>query len=278
MARDLSSYDVFVLASAENNPLFADVYAIRFAPFAVDRITADKRVSSLGADEKHVMVAAADQDVDRLAQVTGTGELLPVPGLGRPFAYSPTVVGGVMYYEDFIETRDGTNLNRYLTWDLQQQRKTVLFRSEENIGSPRPTADGGLILGKPSEDGQDQVVLRNKSGQLTRLPLGGDATVIVHGERLIAATMVDAGDEAGTKPEAILLLDPKTGKKQRIEGLQVICWNPQGTRLLARRTASPTESRLVLLDPAKPNAPIEIATVPGLMIYSGTWVRGSAAS
>ncbi len=67
---------------------------------------------------------------------------------------------------------------------------------------------------------------------------------------------------------------PKTGKTTRTPGLQLICWSPDGTRLLARRTTSPTDSQLVLLDPAKPSAAVDVADVPGLTIYSGAWVRG----
>jgi hypothetical protein len=44
--------------------------------------------------------------------------------------------------------------------------------------------------------------------------------------------------------------------------------------LLAPRIGTPTDSELVLLDPAHPEAPIELATIPGLSIFSGSWVRG----
>ncbi|MGQ0623644.1 MAG: hypothetical protein ACT4PP_03170 [Sporichthyaceae bacterium] len=86
--RELDSYDAFVLASDENNPLFADVYGLRFEPLVAERVTTMKRISSMGADVDHVVVSAADRDVDRLAVVNGDGTLAPVPGLGRPYAFT----------------------------------------------------------------------------------------------------------------------------------------------------------------------------------------------
>ncbi len=141
-------------ASAENDPLFADVYGIRFAPFAIERITTDKRVSSLGADEKHVMVAAADQDVDRLAQVTGAGALNPVPGLGRPFAYTPTLRDGVMYFDD-AQGQKSKGEYRYFSWNLRTQKKTLLFQSVKNLGSAQPFGDGRFLVS--SDDNADWI-------------------------------------------------------------------------------------------------------------------------
>jgi hypothetical protein len=37
-------------------------------------------------------------------------------------------------------------------------------------------------------------------------------------------------------------------------------------------------SPLVLLDPNRPEDLVELGTVPGLAIYSGTWVRGAIPS
>lgn len=277
VVRDLGSYDAFVLASAENNPLFADVYGIRFEPFAVERITTDRRVSSLGADEENVVVAAADQDVDRLAVVTGSGELQRVPGLGRPFAYNPTVVDGTMYYEDFAETPTG-DVNRYYAWDLDERKKALLFKYTEGLAGIKPASRGQFAFGKASTGDSDVIVVRSKAGKLSRFTFDGDSSGLSVGRQWISSTLVGTDSRFGDKPEALLLLDPDTGTIKRVPGLQAICWTPDGTRLLARRTAALTDSQLVLVDPAKPDAAVALETVPGLVIYSGSWVRGAVPS
>ncbi|MGQ0466133.1 MAG: hypothetical protein ACT4QG_12510 [Sporichthyaceae bacterium] len=50
-------------------------------------------------------------------------------------------------------------------------------------------------------------------------------------------TLVGPGDTFGDRAEALLLLNLETGRKRRLPGLQVVDWNPEGTRLLARRIA-----------------------------------------
>lgn len=272
IVRDLASYDAFVLASAQNNPMFADVYAIRFTPFSIDRITTDKRASSIGADEKYVVVAAADEQIDKLAIVTSSGALKPIPGLGRPSAYTPTLRNGVMYYDD-AQGDEARGENRFFTWDLSTRTKKLLFRTNEELGGAAPAGGGRLLLGKANEDRNDEVILRSRSGKLTRFPVGTGVGHTQIGRGLIAVTLIGPDE----KHEALLLLDPKTGKSRRLPGLELLCWNPSGTRLLARRTGDTTESRLVLLDPARPDAPTEVTTVPGLSIFGGVWVRGDLA-
>lgn len=275
VARDLMSYDAFVLGSAVDDPANADVYAIRFDPFAIDRITVDKRISYLGADETHLVVAAADENIDQLARVTGNGALEPIPGLGRPFAYSPRVFDGVLYYED-AQGDEKEGENRSFAWDLEKRTKKLLIQSTEEFGGTTPIGGGRFVYGKPSMDGQDAIVIRSKTGKLTTFQAGGDVSDGAVGRDLIALTLVGANDRFGDKPEALVLLDLDTGEKKRVPGLQVIAWNPAGTRLLARRTDAATDSKLVLLDPAKPDAAVDLQTVPGLAIYGGVWVRGDA--
>ncbi|MGQ0463827.1 MAG: hypothetical protein ACT4QG_00760 [Sporichthyaceae bacterium] len=280
-ARDLASYDAYVVASAENNHLFGDVYAIRFQPFAIDRITTGKRISSLGADGRDVLVAAGDANIDRLAVVGGTGDLLPVPGLDRPHAFQPTVVNGVMYYTDTDEV-DRKDENRYFAYDLRKQTKTLLFRTEKTEFGLTPTHNGRLLTTTSSEDGPIKVVIRGKAGKKLRsFELGPDAGGGEFGRDWFAYTLVGADERGEDKVVGSALLDFDTGKIKRLPGVQPVAWSPDGTRLLAKRIGSapegsPTDTALVLLDPAKPDTPVDVHIVPGLAIYFGTWVRGDA--
>ncbi|MGQ0624575.1 MAG: hypothetical protein ACT4PP_08000 [Sporichthyaceae bacterium] len=276
LARDLPTYDAYVLASAENNPLFADVYAIRFQPFAIDRITTNKRISSVSADKDQVLVAAADQNVDRLAVVSGSGELLPVPGLGRPHAFEPLVVDGVMYYQDIDEAKRKDD-NRFFSYDLSRQTKKLLFRSAEDYYGLAPLSGGRLIYTTADEKDASEVVVRNKAGRERSISLGADGgNVGALGRDWFAHAVAEVDELGESRIIGLRLLDPDTGRTKMIPGLQAVTWSPDGTRLLARRINFPTDSALVLLDPARPNAVVDVATVPGLAIYAGSWVRGAA--
>ncbi|MGQ0465709.1 MAG: hypothetical protein ACT4QG_10365 [Sporichthyaceae bacterium] len=277
VARDLASYDAFVLASAENNPLFADVYGLRFDPLVVERITVNKRVSSLAADDERVLVAAADQDVDRPAQVTDTGELIPIPGLGRPFAYSPYVLDGVMFYND-AQGEGKKGKFRYWAWDLGKRQKSLLFQSGDSLGGAHPLGAGRFMVRVAPDSQGDRLAVRSRSGKLTEFGLGGNVSDVLPGRDHFAATLVGEGDRFGDTPESLVLVDAKSGERQRVPGLQVVAGNPDGTRLLARRIAAAGQSQLVLLDPANPAALSEIGTVADLTVYTGTWVRGGLAA
>ncbi len=260
-----------MLASEKNDPAVADVYAIRFDPFTIDRITTDKAISSLSADDRRVIVAAADEKVDKLALLTGAGELGPIPGLGRPPAYSPTLRDGLLYFDD-AQGSGAKGKYQYFSWNLDKQSKSLLFASKKDLGAPKPMADGRLLITKAEKAGQDQLVIREKSGKETALPLTGDIAAVRPGTKFVAVTLVASNAKDGGTGQVLLLFNPENGEKQVIPNLQIIAWSPDGTQFLARRTETPNDSRLVILDPTK--APVELGTVPNLSIYGGAWVRG----
>lgn len=276
VVRDLASYDAFVIASAENNPLFADVYGLRFNPVVAERITTMKRVSTMGANVNTVLVAAADGDADRLAMVNGDGSLGPIPGLGRPYASLSAVDRGTLYYDIVDPDSDRT---RSFAFDLEARKRAALLESDQ-LSAPYPLGNGRFLYSRAVGLGEDnEVVLRETSGKTKTLSIG--ATEVyggVVGKAWVAGTINESGSSFGNKPKTLVLLNIESGKTMRIDGLQDVCWTPDGTKLLARRVEDPLSSPLVLLDPNHPRDLIEVGTVPGLAVYSGTWVRNSPSA
>lgn len=274
VALPLSAYDLVVIASAENNPLFADVYGVTLDPAMAYRVTTDKRISSLDANAQRIVVAAADGPADRLAYVTDTGELQPIPGLGRPFAYTPEFRDdGSIVFADLVGT-DSTSTNRYLAWNERDREKRVLFRSEKELNGPTPGPDSSLAFLLYKETGDDAVVLREASGKMLTFPLNGDGGYVHWGRTFIAATLNGAGSEFGDKASGMVLIDPDTGEQTPVPGWQPIAWTADGERLLVRKAGDEANSELALLDPARPSAPEPVGTIPDLAIYTGAWVRG----
>jgi hypothetical protein len=79
---------------------------------------------------------------------------------------------------------------------------------------------------------------------------------------------------AKSLPNGLVLVDLGTGKTARVPGVTVVCWSPDGTRLLGERLTASGQTQLVLVDPTTPGAtPRPIGTVPFPM-FEGVWVRG----
>lgn len=271
-AQELAEFDVIATASAENNPLFADIFAVSLNDLMVRRVTENKRISAMDATTENIVVAAAEGgSPDRLAFVTPDGNLAEIPGLGRPFAFSPSFRGRAIVYDD-IDEADVKAENRYFTWDLESRKRRLLFRSADELSGAVPGPGGQLLLSR-SRGAKLDLIVRSPDGDITKLNVDGVAGASGWGNRLIHANLYGTGDRFGDSPTGLVLLDPTSGKQRRIDGVVGLGWNPAGDRLLVRYTDSTTDSRLGILDPDKPSDINALGTIPGLVIYTGAWVR-----
>lgn len=276
-AAPLSSYDLVVLASAENNPLFADVYGVTLDPLQARRITVNKRISTLDANAERIVVAAADGRTDRLAFVNQSGELEPVPGIGRPFAYAPAFTDdGGFYYSDFVVAKD-EHINRFWRWDPVTTDKSKVLRTTRDLVGPfvGTHSEQRVALGlRPGKQDNAIVVRDVADGQEREFPINGVISGIEWGADLIALTLGGADSSFGDRPDGLVLLDPRSGKQVKVAGYQAVAWTADGRKLLVRATDDLKNSRLALLDPADVGAAQTLGTIPNLAIFDGAWVRG----
>lgn len=272
----LSDYDLVVVASAENNPLYSDLYGITVNPLSATRITTDKRISSLDAFAGQVVVAAADGPTDRLAFVADNGVLTPIPGLGRPFAYSPNFrPDGSVVFRDFVQDND-VAIYRTREWDRTSERTRTLSRSKEELLGLQLASDGRSLYLRNNETGDDVVVVENTEGRQRSFRLNGDgAGYLGWGRDHIAATASAADASFGEQATGTVLITIDTGEQELVPGWQPIAWNGEGTKLLARSTADLARSELAFLDPLNPAAPERLGVLPALAVYFGSWMRGT---
>ncbi len=272
----LQSFDIYAIGSDAGNVLFADVYGITLNPLRAHRITTGERISALSADPDTVVVAAADEQIDKLAMVAEGGNLVPVPGLGRPHAFSPEIQpDGTIRYEDGGPEDDEKILARYLSYDPASRRTKVLYKTSDdtfNVGSAVP--GGRFLQVVHNESGNDRLIFVGRDGSRRSYTIAPRITGPQVGRKLVAIGVFSSPDVDAPKTDTVLL-DLKSGSKQTVEGWAPLAWSPDGTRLLVVRTADTAlpDAELAVLDPARPDSPQSLGTIPNLTLFSGSWVR-----
>lgn len=270
--RGFSDFDLVVVASEKNDPLAADLYAIKLDPLTAVRITTDKKVSTVAARGDEVVVAAADGRVDQLALVATDGVLNPIPDLGRPFAYNPSFVDDrTLMFDDVLVPEEGVQVNRTVTWDDEMKLKSTLFQTDDNLVGSAPGPDGQVALVKTVKKGQS-IVVRDREGATKEIPIEGNVGAVRWGTKYISIGLNAAKPIDGDPSIATILLDPDAGRQLQLGGSQPIAWNPDGSKLLVRKTGDGKSSALAMFDPTNPDAIEAIGTVTGLVIYSGAWL------
>ncbi|WP_019874526.1 hypothetical protein [Sporichthya polymorpha] len=274
--RPLSSFDLVVVASESNDALAADLYGITLDPLTAVRITHDKRISTVDAQDGRVVVAAADGAVDQLAFVTAAGELTEIPGLGRPFAYNPSFVDNhTLMFDDVLVPEEDVQVNRTLLFDETERAKSTLFQIRDNLISSAPGPEGQVALVRSRKNGRESVVIRAADGATRETSIEGDIGELLWGSsRYIAVAMNNVERKKGDDPSAaVILLDPVAGKQLQLGLSQPIAWNPDASRLLVRRTGDAAGSQLAWFDPTNPQGELtRIGGITNLVIYSGAWV------
>lgn len=275
----LHSFDLYAMGNAEGNILFADLYGITFNPLTVHQITTDKRISTLSASRDTIAVAAGDEQIDKLALVQEGGVLLPLPGLGRPHAFSPEIrPNGRIRFDDSGPEDDKEIWGRYREYDPQTQRTRTLFESAREI-NPAGAVPGGLFLELiHRDDANDQVAVVQRDGERQTYTIAPRIGGAVIGARYVAVGVYPSGDPAA-EPTDTVLLNLSTAKTVRVAGWSALAWSPDGNRLLVMRpSADRRDTELATLDPRRPQAVQPVGLVPGVALYGAAWVSGEPQS
>ncbi|MGH9010832.1 MAG: hypothetical protein ACRDYF_13440 [Acidimicrobiia bacterium] len=210
----------------------AGLYELRLWPVRMDPLTPVRRVSSIGACQSRVIVAAAQAEVgynDHL-QVFSGGRFGPVANLGSPHAFKPTLASDCrMLYFDFIES-NGKQEDRVHLWNPSESTDTVIA-SFPGVGAASwgPNSQIAVVERTPSIQGKEQEDLAVhilKSGTRRSLPppaprlsslFWGPANWMAFGN----------GNEDGT-----IFLQPDSGERHDLAGWAPRAWSPDGKRLL----------------------------------------------
>lgn len=271
----VTGFDLYVAASEEGRIQFADVYGITLQPLRAYRITTDKRISAISASADKVVVAAADEQIDQLGELSADGLIRPIPGLGRPHAFNPQVLpsGNIRFLD---ANGEGENPNRFLEWDPNTSRQKVLRSVGESTYLDFGTGPEGVTFQLLEGNTKRPQIKIFGSKKTTTYPLPAESGSARWGKDQIAVQLRMETGAAFPTPVGALILNPDTGKQVTVNGWSPIGWSPDGAKLFVQRTggAAGAPSELGVLDSTDPQSVRSLGSIPYLEIYGGSWVRG----
>lgn len=271
-ATSLHRFDIYAIGAADGNILEADLYGISLGPLRAHRVTTGKRISWISASDEALVVAAGDQQIDKLGYVLENGQIGPIPGLGRPAGYSPTIQpDGTIRYED--DGPGDTVITRYVSYDPKTSKTTVLLRTKKDMNLVGTSPEGRFLEVVHDDTGPDLVALVSKAGDRRVFTVGERIEGPIPGKRLIAIGSLGSSDPYAPAT-ATIILDPRNGGTKSIEGWAPLSWTPDGTKLLVVRAGETRlpDAELAVLDPADPTKPEILGTIPGLTFFQADWV------
>lgn len=268
----LHNFDIYAIASAEANELQADVYGLTVNPLRAVRLTTDKRVSWISADEDTVVLAAADEQIDKLGYLLDGGAIGPLGDLGRLVAYSPELQpDGTIRYQD--DGAGKASISRYMAYDPRTDRARVLFKSTKDLNVVAAMPGRKFLEVIHRDTAVDQVAVTTLRGGRRVFPIADRIASPIAGKKLVAVAAFTAAD-VNLPADATVILDPLTGKVGTVNGWAPLSWTPDGTKLLVVRAGETRlpDAELAVLDPADPTKPEILGTIPGLTFFQAEWV------
>ena len=223
------------LSLGGENSLDAGLYELRLWPVRLDPLTPVRRVSSIGACETRVIVAAAQAEVgynDHLQAFSG-GRLGPVENLGSPHAFYPTLAPDCrMMYLDSTNPAEGGDA-RVHVWNPSERTDSVIA-TYPDVGGMCWGPAGKIALverNRPPQGSEREDVavhiLKNGTRRSFPLPAARLSDLFWGAENWMAF-----GHRTGDTTDTTIFLQPDSGERHDLPGWAPRAWSPDGKRLL----------------------------------------------
>lgn len=254
-----------LLAIAGADGLNAQLHRVELCPARLARVTPYERFSQLGSNGALTVVTTGRHGVDRLELLKG-GELVPVPGAGTPWAFSPAVrEDGLLAYASISEE---TGNGRVLVLEPGARSPNVVHETPRPLTTLAWAGKDQLAVWAPAEGGEPgELFLVGLNGEARALGAGVTALgALAAGPRFLAFSSGVKFNEAG------VLLDLTSGERRNVPAdWKVRDWEPGGERLLVSEKDT---GQLGLIHPDRPDQVEVIGTLPVGIVWSAVWLPG----
>lgn len=222
------------------------LYGLRFSPPGLRLLTETRRVSSVGACQNQVVVAAGQPEVgfsDHIQELRGDA-LTPLEGLGAEPGFSPELDWQCRVAYTWIDRDTEPPVEELRVWDPAGKEQNALYRSRPGDGqlvSPDwgPAGEVAVVRLDPKRGGQHPagappgppaaVIVVRPDGSSSEITLGGDPGVLTWGGKWLAVM---------EETEGTIFIDPGSDSRPILQGWHPLTWSPDGDQLLVNDAAT----------------------------------------
>lgn len=266
-------YDVYFSAIDSEGTGGSALYGLTLDPVRAYRLNVEDRAFRPSAyGDQVIVVGAGEKEGIGLLQPDGT--VREVPGLGRPDIEDPHLLpDGRIRWSD-----EKNGLQRFLEWDPTTRRKKVLdqVRSKRYVEFASGPGSGWVRAEEVKKDTYRLSVVTAKKTYTHKLP---SAPRHLSAGRDWIVALVNNDEPSAKSDYLLLVIDPRKGQRNDVEGLKPLAWSPGGRRLLAvseRFAGKPQELVEIWFNKhAVMNRPL--GEIPASQVGYGTWRTGIPA-
>lgn len=249
------------------------LYELRFSPADLRLLTDATCVSSVGACDGGVVVAAGQPEVgfsDHI-QLLRDSRLEPLESLGLVEGSGPAYSADCRIAYTWVDRSTEPLVEELRVWDPGRKTGHTLYRSRPGDGplvSPDwgPNGEVAVVRLDPRHAGQlppgtppgspAAVLVVRPDGSTREIPLDGDPGVLAWGKSWMAVMEEET--------QATVFTDPTSGARSILAGWRPVAWSPDGERLIVKDAA--TRKTLGVVEASDLSSVKEVARATGPVI------------
>jgi len=253
------------------------LYELGFSPPAIRLLTETARVSSVGACDGRVVVAAGQPEVgfsDHIQELRNR-QLVPLDGLGSTAGFQPELDPECRVAYTWLDRATDALVGELRVWDPAQKVGRTLYRAQPGdapLISPDwgPRGEVAAVRLDPKQAGPlpegtppgrpAAIIVVHPDGSVSEIDLGGDPGALAWGKKWMAVHE----EEQGT-----IFVDPASGARSVLPRWRPVAWSPDGDQLLVKDAA--TRRILGLVDASDLSSVQEVGRVSG-PVFDVDWL------
>ncbi len=223
-----------IYAAAGPDPYNAELHEIELgSTLCARRLTLRARVSEVTASDAMVIVSNARGLIGDRIELFRDGRFQPVPRLGRPYAFSPTIAPDGRFLALDRPSGPGNRVHTIVVMDLRSGRRARVFRTTDPRGAPGELAWGAdeRLAFPIGQREQRTLVVVSPDGRARRIANATWTSMTAW----FPAPLIAFSTPLAFRQGRTVLLRPSGGVVAEIEGWSAVTWSADGEMLLVQR-------------------------------------------